>query len=273
MMVYRIFFILAVTATASRLRTRQGPSVSPKCKEEVKSIQTKEKAAAVGACEEKAQYPQKAIAHLQKGDRVSAIKTIEESFQTCAKFSESCAKELAPQVIQQIEFSGAAVSPQCKQSVAKVQKDQNKMKEVMKCEKDVKVVEKVLVSLNKDDLKSAVDAAHTGLEKCMGLSDQCADQLAPVVVNQVVMRALMEAQKQQGGPEEVPMTTVFARASATVLASKPADKLSLIGAALDQRALKGTGSGTVTPKQNGVSLLQRARLPKRFVSRMIMQFA
>lgn len=267
-MVCRIVLALSLAIAASASRQPVAPGsvsfISAKCKEEVKAIQNKEKATAISACEEKAKYPQQAVAHLQKGDRSAAIKTIEESFQTCAKFSEPCAKELAPQVIQQLEFSGAAVSVECRQTVAKIQSDEKKMKASAKCEQDAKVVENVLTSLNKNDLKNAVAAAHKGLEKCMGLSERCASQLAPVVVNQVVMRAMMEQQKAK---QQVPTTTVFARVSAAVLAPQTDKNLSLIGAALDQRA------HTVVPKKTGFSFLQMRHLPQRFVSRMLMQMA
>jgi len=268
MMSLKVFLILVVSASASRSKqSPPGATVSPKCKEEVKGIQTKEKAAAVAACEEKAQYPQKAVAHLQDGDAPAAISTIEESFQTCAKFSETCAKELAPVVVQQLQFSGAAVSQTCRQSVKKVQTDEKKMKEVATCEKDGKVVEKVLVALNKNDIKSAVGAAQGGLEKCMGLEEKCAVQLAPVVVNQVVMRALMESQQQQQqGAGNIPTTTVLARAS-TVLAQNHPDQFSLIGTALGQTVRK------FVPKKSSVSFLQKVRLPHEYVSRMILQMA
>lgn len=263
MIALRIFAVLVITVTASR----QASGVSPKCREEVKSIQTKEKAAAVGACEEKAQYPQQAIGHLQKGDRVAAIATIEESFQKCAKFSETCSKELAPVVIQQLEFSGMAVSDTCKQSLAKVRNDKKKLKEVEMCEQKDKVMEKMLTALNKDDLKGAVGAAKSGLQKCMGLSDACAGQIAPVIVNQAVMAALREQQKQQGAPQEAPMTVVFTSAASAVLDSKTAGKVSLIRSALDQRVR------TAFPKKKHATLLQKVRAPKQFVSRMIMQMA
>lgn len=201
------------------------------------------KAAAVSACEEKAKYPQQAIAHLQEGDRAHAISTIEESFEKCAAFSESCSKELASKVVQNLEFSGAAVSDNCKQSIASIQKDQKKMQEVEKCEKEGQHTENVLVALSKNDLSAAVGAAQTGIEKCMGLSDKCAGQIAPVFVNQIVMRALVE-QKQQKAPASTPMTTVFARTSATVLAFHP------------QETLRGAH-----------------RPPKQFVSRFIMELA
>lgn len=266
MLPFRVLFVLAMTATASE----QAPGVSPKCQEELKSIQPKEKATAVRSCEEKAGYRQQAIAHLQDGDRTAAISTIKENFQTCAKFSESCAKELAPRVVQQIEFSGEAVGKHCQESVAKVLNDKKKMKEVAACEQQNKVVENVLVALNKNDINAAVDAAQTSLEKCSGLEEKCARQLAPVIVNQVVLRALAEQQQQQQQQQGAPdanQITVFATASATVLGSKATGQLSLIGTAVDQSGL--AVRRTAFRKKDAVSLLQK----KRFVSRMIMQMA
>jgi len=267
MMWFKIIFVLTISAAASR--TRQNPNISPKCKQEVQGIQGKERAAAVSKCEKKGQYPQKAISHLQNGNKSAAVLTIEESFQKCAKFSPKCAKELAPVVIQQLEFSGAAVSMTCRKAVAKVQNDAKKMKEVQACEKKSNVVKHVLVALNQNDLNSAVDAAETGLENCMGLSEKCANQLAPVVVNQIVMRAMMEQQAGQK-QQEIPETTVFANTAKTVL-TDTTDKLSLIGEALDRRGQVANLEG------DHMSFLQKkvktTRLPERFVSRMLLQLA
>jgi len=243
--------------------------ISAACKAQVAGIQSKEKAQAVTACEEEAQYPQQAITHLQNDQRAKAIQTIETSFQKCAKFSEFCAKELAPVVIQQLQFSGAAVSDTCRQTVAKVQTDQQEMAKVGMCEKRRKVVENVLASLNKNDVDAAVSSAQVGLEHCMGLSKTCAKQLAPVVVNQIIMRALAE-QQQQSGEKEIPTTTVFTKATLAVLANVPknAEKLSLIEI-VDQRVLVHP----VFAKQQGTSFLQKVHLPHQFVSRMILQTA
>lgn len=257
-MALKIFFLLAISASASR----HASIVSPQCKDEVRSIQTKEKAAEVGECEQKGQYPKKAIAHLQNGDRNAAVDAIEESFRTCAKFSEPCAKELAPQVIQSLEFSGAAVSYECKAAAAKVQGDAVKMQQVAKCEQKTKHTENVLAALNKNDLDAAVGSAKKGLQECMGLDEKCASQLAPVVVNQVVMKSLEAA----GAKQETPMTTVFASAMTPVLAATTSEKLSLIGTVLDQKA-------RILPPTHGVSFLQRGRVYRRFVSRMLMHLA
>lgn len=257
-MALKIFFVLAICAAA----TRHTSVVSPKCKEEVRSIQTKEKAAAVGECEKKGQYPQKAIQHLQQGDRNAAIATIEESFQTCAKFSEPCAKELAPRVIQSLEFSGAAITYECKSAVTKVQSDQVKMQQVKECENKTKHTENVMAALDKNDLDAAVGSAKKGLKECMGLSEKCATQLAPFVVNQVVMKSLEAA----GAKQETPMTTVFASAMTPVLAAATSEKISLIGTVLDEKS-------RILPPTRGMSFLQRGHVYKRFVSRMLMHMA
>lgn len=273
MMPLKILFVLVITAAASR---RQSPTISTQCKKELKGIQTREREEAVAACENKANYTQQAIAHLQNGDKSAAESTIVESFQKCAKFSEKCAKEFAPGVIQQLEFSGDAVSNKCKQSILKVQNDDEKMKAVAMCDRQEKATEKVLVALTKDDLKSAVDAAHVGLVKCMGLSERCASQFAPFVVNQVVKRAMMEQHQNQTGPADIPTTTVFGhRATTDILSGLPnaLEGLSLVGAALE-------GLLRVQPvfqKSSHLSFLQKnekkRRLPKQFVSRLVLQLA
>merc|ERR1719486_378947 len=73
------------------------------------------------------------------------------------------------------------------------------------CDKKNNLTENVLDSLNKGDLKGAISSAESGLEKCLHMSEKCSYQIAPVLVNSVVMRAMM----QQGQQQEVPMTTVM----------------------------------------------------------------
>merc|ERR1719375_950455 len=88
------------------------------------------------------------------------------------------------------------------------QSDEKKAKAMQECDKKEKLSEKLLAALKKGDLNGAVSAAETGLEKCMSMSETCAFQIAPAVVNSVVMRAMLE-QAEQGQGEEVPITTVL----------------------------------------------------------------
>merc|ERR1719235_626973 len=136
MMLLKIFFVLVATVGASRIQgSSQNPvKFSTKCKEEVKGIQVKQKA--VAACEDKGGYTQLAIKHLQTGNKTAALKTVRESFQVCARLSETCAKEMASLVVTQMLFSGVAVSDTCRKSAEAVQKDQQKKEEVAKCEQE-----------------------------------------------------------------------------------------------------------------------------------------
>jgi len=233
MLSLKIFFALVVSSTASRIHTlKPAADMSAKCQEETKKLQTKEKVMAATDCEEKHQYPQQAIKLLQDGDKAAAVSIIEEDFQKCGEMSEQCAKELAPVVIQQLQFSGAAVADECKQEVDDVKNSALKSNEADQCEQKEKVYENALVALNNKDLDGAIKIAENSLKKCMKLSDRCASQIAPVVVNQVVMRAMMEQEIEAEGEWEkkkkIPQTTVFMAATAAALVPPAAEMLSLV---------------------------------------------
>jgi len=181
------------------------PQLPQKCVDAMERMKKPEFAKKAAKCEQDGQYPQKAIASLQNGDDKGATGHIEDLFVNCAQLPKECAAKVAPELVIQLRFSGAAVSDECAQKMEEVQKDESKAKEMEQCDKKNKLTENVLVALNKGDLKGAIGEAETGLEKCLGMSEKCSYQIAPVLVNSVVMRAMM----QQGAQEEVPMTTVM----------------------------------------------------------------
>lgn len=189
-------------------KTEQGPpqqQLDPKCVEAMKKMKKPEFAQEAAKCEKEGEYPQKAIASLQKGDEKAATGHIEDLFVNCAKLPKECAEKVAPELVIQLRFSGAAVSEDCAKKMEEVQSDEKKAQEMEKCDKKEHLTENVLAALNKGDLKDAIHSAEDGLEKCLELSEKCSYQIAPVLVNSVVMRAMM----QQGAQQEAPMTTVM----------------------------------------------------------------
>merc|ERR1719171_347075 len=124
-----------------------------------------------------------------------------------------------------VRFSGAAVSKECRQETMKKQQDPKIRAHAEQCEKDEKLGEKIFTNLNNNDLEGAVSAAEHSLKKCMDMSDTCAWQLAPVVVNNAVMHAMQAQQQQQGPPMQE--TTVLTGKKAEP-AAKAAPKMALM---------------------------------------------
>ena len=117
------------------------------------------------------------------------------SFEECAGFSKACAAALAPGVVQKMRFTGFAVTNECAKEMQTVQKSEKRMKEIAKCEAEEGLAKQMLEELNAQDLDAAVKVAEDGLEKCIGFENQgCESQLAPVIVNQLVQRAVQQTQ-------------------------------------------------------------------------------
>lgn len=202
--------VLAVDA-ARLVKQPQGPGgLSMECNKELNKLRDPKVQEASSKCEQEGQYPDKVVALLKKGDEAGASKLVEEMFQKCASFSEKCAAEVAPGLIMEIRFSGVAVSEQCLVEVGKVQKDQKAQKFAAECQAEEKVGENILMSLNKNDIKSAMNFADQSLQKCLKMSKSCSWQLAPVLVNDVVMQAMQAQAAQQGQQgQQTPMTVVL----------------------------------------------------------------
>jgi hypothetical protein len=198
---------------ARLVKQRQGPGgpggLSPECNQELNRLRDPEVQKKSAECEQEGKYPDQVVKLLKKGDEAKATKLVEEMFQKCASFSEKCAGEVAPGLIMEVRFSGVAVSEECLADVSKVQKDPESQQKAAQCQAEQKVGENILMALNKNDIKGAMSVADTSLQKCLHCSKECAWQLAPVLVNDVVMQAMQAqaAQQQQGGS---PMTVVLA---------------------------------------------------------------
>jgi len=203
--------MLAVDGARLVKKQPQGPGgLSPECNTELNRLRDPEVQKKSSKCEQEGKYPDQVIKLLKKGEEANATKVIEEMFQKCASFSEKCAGEVAPGLIMELRFSGVAVSDQCLAEVSKVQKDPESQQKAAKCQAEQKVGENILMALNKNDIKKAMDVADNSLEKCLGCSQKCSWQLAPVLVNDVVMQAMQAQAAQAGQQQKSPMTVVLA---------------------------------------------------------------
>jgi len=207
-----IVLLTAVFAVdAARHLAQPEGALSEDCNKELNRLRDPEVQKAAAECEKKGQYPDKVLALLKKGDEAGATSLTEEMFKKCAKFSDKCASEVAPGLIMELRFSGLAVSDTCAQEAGKVEKDPELQQFAAECQTEEKVGENILMALNKNDLKSAMGVAETSLTKCLKMSEGCAWQLAPVLVNDVVMQAMQSqaAQSGQQQQQQTPQTIVL----------------------------------------------------------------
>lgn len=210
----QVIVLISAMLTVDGTRLAQQPKgpggLSAECNTELNRLRDPEVQKASAECEQKGQYPDKVVKLLKKGDEAGATKLVEEMFQKCAKFSDKCAAEVAPGLIMELRFSGVAVSEQCLAEVSKVQKEPENQKFAAQCQAEQKVGENILMALNKNDIKGAMDVADNSLQKCLKMSKDCSWQLAPVLVNDVVMQAMQAQAAQQQQPQQSPMTVVLA---------------------------------------------------------------
>lgn len=273
---------LVANSTKQAPQAGPGQSDMPKdCVEAMEKMKQQEFAEDAAKCEQKGQYPQKAIAALQNRDEQGAISHIKDLFVNCAKLPEHCADKVAPDLVIQLRFSGAAVSDDCAQKMQEFQQDEQKAKQVEECDKKEKLTESVLAALNKGNLKEAISSAETGLEKCMSMSKKCSYQIAPVLVNSVVMRAMMQ---QQGQPQEAPMTTVLV-VQPVIVVEESATKTVVKSSALTKKhgtpslLAMATKKSPAAPRPRALrkaaapALLQESSHHRIWVSKLIMQLA
>jgi len=180
--------------------------------------------------------------HLEAGEEAEAVSVTEASFKDCAQFSQTCAGEVAPGVVQEIRLSGLAVNSSCRAAMGTAQKNGKTMDAAHQCEQDARVSVKLLGAVSSGNIDKAIEFAHYSLAKCMKLPEDCAFQFAPVMVNQVVTMAMM----QQTG-----MMPVFVGLKSIPLSSPAAFPIILI--AQHDRQLHQSG----VQKGHVVSFLQR----------------
>jgi len=167
------------------------------CLKSMQDLQNTENQAASQKCEDEGKYGDKAIAALRVANEHEAVAHVHEVFMKCGKLSEKCAALVAPRLVQEMRLSGVAVSDECKAEYSKVQNSEKAMAATADCDNKEKLAEKTLAALNNGEADSAIDSTEQGLERCMNISKPCAFQLAPVMVNSVVQRAMMEAAMTQ----------------------------------------------------------------------------
>jgi ATP-dependent Clp protease adapter protein ClpS len=223
-----LLILTALTVDAARLVKQAPKGISPDCNGELNRLRDPKIQKESADCEQKGQYPDRVLNYLKQGDEANATKLVEEMFKKCAGFSEKCAAEVAPGLVMEVRFSGVAVSEKCFAEVEKVQKDQEAQQVAAKCQQEEKTGENILMALNKNDLKTAMDVADNSLQKCMKMSKKCSWQLSPVLVNDVVMQAMAAQQAQQaGGAQQTPMTVVLTAPKGTKAVSSTILKLAL----------------------------------------------
>jgi len=198
---------------ARLINQRQGPQgLSAECNQELNSLRDPEVQKKSAECEQEGKYPDRVVELLKNGEEAKAEKLVAEMFTKCASFSEKCAGEVAPGLIMEVRFSGVAVSKACMANVSNVQKDPEAQQEAAQCQAEEKVGQHILEELKENDIKGAMSVADKSLEKCLHCSDKCAWQLAPVLVNDVVMQAMQAQASQQQQPQQpqTPETIVLA---------------------------------------------------------------
>lgn len=200
-----IFAVLAVDA--ARMMKQQPGGISADCQQELNRLRDPAFQKKSAECEQRGAYPDKVVNLLKDGNQANATKKVEEMFKKCADFSDRCAAEVAPGLIMELRLSGAAVSEKCIAEVGKTNKDPAAKEFAAKCQQSEKTGENILMALNKNDINAAMKVAETSLQKCLKTSKGCAWQLAPVLVNDVVMQAM--AAQSQPAAQETPMTVVL----------------------------------------------------------------
>jgi len=166
--------------------------VSDDCAAEMKALRVPKKEAEAKKCEQDNKFDDQVINHLKTAKQEDAVKVTQQAFQKCGAVSEKCAAQVAPGVVRKLRFAGMALTDDCRSKVKSQRDDPKLMKEVRKCEAKEKVAQHLLMALRQRDLDGSVKAAETGFKKCMKLSDQCAFQVAPVLVNQILTMSMMK---------------------------------------------------------------------------------
>lgn len=263
----RLVAIIALTTLVEALRhaptqTHPGPKLSQACAKQLDKLADSKFQKEAAKCEQEGKFPDQVIEALQKMDQAAAVSHAEAMFIKCAKFSQDCAAEVAPGLVMELRFSGAAVSNKCMKQVQDVRKDPKTMKAAAKCEKDEKIGETILSALHTNNLPQAVSAAEKGLKTCMHVESTCAYQVAPVVVNSVVMEAMKQQHQQQAPPMTVVLTKGSMDSFGLSLQGQHKKKVSMLNMAVPKFPLS----------KHGAVLLQLPRRSK-WVSRLVLELA
>lgn len=194
----QVFTIVHVLVAAGAASLRQVPEttggLSLQCNEQISTLYNHEVVKNVAKCEDDHGIPAKVLQTLQSGNVKRAKELVVSSFTLCANFSDTCAEKVGDRLIDEMMNPGTAISDSCQKQVKDVQDDPVVMKQVGQCEKDGQLVERIHEEIGKGDMSSAIEAARGGLLKCMGVSASCAAQLAPVIVNNVLIQGTLQSE-------------------------------------------------------------------------------
>lgn len=147
------------------------------------------------ACEQNTSHVQKAMEALQKADKPAALAATTTSFRECGGLTESCAKEVAPQVVLKLRLSGAAIEEKCAKVAQEQSQKQTQSLDQEDCQKNTTTG--MVQGLQHQDLDASMDAAQHGLAKCFKVEPPCDFQLAPILVMHLLEAVRQQQQQQQ----------------------------------------------------------------------------
>eukprot|EP00746_Dinoflagellata_sp_MGD_P160350 gnl/MRDRNA2_/MRDRNA2_87054_c0_seq1.p1 gnl/MRDRNA2_/MRDRNA2_87054_c0~~gnl/MRDRNA2_/MRDRNA2_87054_c0_seq1.p1 ORF type:complete len:324 (-),score=102.55 gnl/MRDRNA2_/MRDRNA2_87054_c0_seq1:26-910(-) len=148
-------------------------------------------------CEKEGKYVENVIADIQKEDDTAAKAQVETLFTKCAGQPKDCADRAAPQLIEMLRLSGAAVSKKCRDEIKKPQEDEKLMMEAGNCDQKSNISEHTLSALDAGNLTAARSFSEQALVQCMHISKDCAHQAAPAFLNTAMMHVMEERAMEQ----------------------------------------------------------------------------
>jgi hypothetical protein len=143
-------------------------------------------------CEKDGKFVDQVIGDIQKDDEAAAKAQVNQLFTKCASLPTDCAAEVAPQLIEMLRLSGAAVSKKCRDEIQKPQEDEKLMTEASNCDSKMNISESTLSALNAGNLTKAQGFSEQALTQCMHVSKDCAHQAAPAFLNTAMMHVMEE---------------------------------------------------------------------------------
>jgi hypothetical protein len=148
-------------------------------------------------CEKEGKFVEKVVADIEKDDDAAAKAQVETLFTKCASMPSDCADRAAPQLIEMLRLSGAAVSDKCRAEVKKPQEDAKLMMEAGNCDSKNNISEHTLSALDAGNLTAARGFSEKALVQCMHISKECAHQAAPAFLNSAMMHVMEESAMEQ----------------------------------------------------------------------------
>jgi hypothetical protein len=148
-------------------------------------------------CEKEGKYVENVITDIQKDDDTAAKAQVETLFTKCASQPKECADRAAPQLIEMLRLSGAAVSEKCRAEIKKPQTDEKLMMAAGNCDAKSNISEHTLSALDAGNLTAARSFSEQALVQCMRVSKDCAHQAAPAFLNTAMMHVMEERAMEQ----------------------------------------------------------------------------